>query len=455
MLNDSPLKLSPILGESFKLSPKIGESLRLSPNPWLSPSLGDPLLNAVSSKWQTLLCTKLIQWKSSAPQGGLPADCCVALAESSNFSENPLTLNHCPRSNDTEDTQTMEQNTGAATQAKQIPKWKSAFGNDGCLRWVDDPQLCNSSRRQRARLWSSIWHPLSCVCVLWLKLSNALKHLNIFLAGCYKKINCASFVDCCHPAHCGVKTSGTFEEANMWWDNMIGNFFSCLDKDACKCGDLDKLKAESRMKQQQVAHQASRFATSTSFATKVQSQTCLVQQNGESCATTCLCNSKRKQKAQESHWLMVIKPQRMRIAMQSQTVVIGLALWKPQSSSTSTTQCCNAAAEVQKCPCWRRTTSKHRMSTSCVTPTRSWRLDKRMAPVNQFPSVHTVILSTRMFAFPSCASLQWIQCWACQSTSFPSLLAKSQTPIQKGKSRARCQHSGPNASMICQRCSKR
>jgi len=54
MLNDSPLKLSPILGESFKLSPKIGQSLRLSPNPWLSPNLGDPLLNVVLLKWPTL-----------------------------------------------------------------------------------------------------------------------------------------------------------------------------------------------------------------------------------------------------------------------------------------------------------------------------------------------------------------------------------------------------------------
>jgi len=56
MLNNSPLKLSPILGESFKLSPKIGESLRLSPNPWLSPNLGDPLLNTVLLKWPTLQC---------------------------------------------------------------------------------------------------------------------------------------------------------------------------------------------------------------------------------------------------------------------------------------------------------------------------------------------------------------------------------------------------------------
>ena len=47
MSNDSPLQLSPNLGESFKLSPMIGESLRLSPNPWLSANLGDPPLNTL------------------------------------------------------------------------------------------------------------------------------------------------------------------------------------------------------------------------------------------------------------------------------------------------------------------------------------------------------------------------------------------------------------------------
>jgi len=54
MLNDSALKLSPDLGESFKLSPMIGESLKLSPNAWLSPNLGDPPLNTVLLKWATL-----------------------------------------------------------------------------------------------------------------------------------------------------------------------------------------------------------------------------------------------------------------------------------------------------------------------------------------------------------------------------------------------------------------
>jgi len=69
MLNNSPLKLSPISGESFKLSSEIGESLRLSPNPWLSPNLGDPLLNTVLLKWPTLL--------SNVEAFVTPKDCCV------------------------------------------------------------------------------------------------------------------------------------------------------------------------------------------------------------------------------------------------------------------------------------------------------------------------------------------------------------------------------------------
>mgnify|MGYP000122275710 CR=1 FL=1 len=65
------------------------------------------------------------------------------------------------------------------------------------------------------------------------KSSNELKHLDIFLASCCKKIK-APPTQCRHLTCCGVKTSGTFEEANMWWDDMIGNFFSYLHKDACK-----------------------------------------------------------------------------------------------------------------------------------------------------------------------------------------------------------------------------
>jgi len=67
MLNNSPLKLSPVSGESFKLSPKTGQGLRLSPNPWLSPNLGDPLSNTVLSKWPTLLFFFLKKESTIAP----------------------------------------------------------------------------------------------------------------------------------------------------------------------------------------------------------------------------------------------------------------------------------------------------------------------------------------------------------------------------------------------------
>jgi len=59
------------------------------------------------------------------------------------------------------------------------------------------------------------------------KMSNALKHVDIFLASCCKKIKTPR-VFCRDLTYHGVKTSGTVEEANTWWDDMIGNFFSCL-----------------------------------------------------------------------------------------------------------------------------------------------------------------------------------------------------------------------------------
>jgi len=64
------------------------------------------------------------------------------------------------------------------------------------------------------------------------KMSNALKHVDVFLASHCKnpRISCRDLT--CY----GVKTSGTVEEANMWWDDMIGNFFSCLHT-ANKRGD--------------------------------------------------------------------------------------------------------------------------------------------------------------------------------------------------------------------------
>jgi hypothetical protein len=65
------------------------------------------------------------------------------------------------------------------------------------------------------------------------KISNALKHLDIFLTTYCKKIK-APYIRSCHLTYYGIKTSGTFEEANTWWDDMIGSFFSYLFKDAYK-----------------------------------------------------------------------------------------------------------------------------------------------------------------------------------------------------------------------------
>jgi len=67
------------------------------------------------------------------------------------------------------------------------------------------------------------------------KISNALKHVDIFLASCCKKIKTPR-ISCRHLTCYGVKTSGIVEEANMWWDDMIGSFFSYLHT-ANKCGD--------------------------------------------------------------------------------------------------------------------------------------------------------------------------------------------------------------------------
>jgi len=52
------------------------------------------------------------------------------------------------------------------------------------------------------------------------KMSNALKHADIFLASHCKKITTPR-ISCRHLTCYGVKTSGTIEEANMWWDDMM------------------------------------------------------------------------------------------------------------------------------------------------------------------------------------------------------------------------------------------
>ena len=76
---------------------------------------------------------------------------------------------------------------------------------------------------------------VSCDSKTW----SALKHFNIFLTSCYKKIK-TPFVDCRRLTYHGIKTSGTFQEANVWWDNTMGDFFSHLHTDCYKWGDPDK-----------------------------------------------------------------------------------------------------------------------------------------------------------------------------------------------------------------------
>jgi len=68
-----------------------------------------------------------------------------------------------------------------------------------------------------------------------IKVSNALKHVDVFLASYCKKIKTPR-VFCRDLTYHGIKTSGTVEEANIWWDDMIGNFFSYLHT-ANKHGD--------------------------------------------------------------------------------------------------------------------------------------------------------------------------------------------------------------------------
>jgi hypothetical protein len=71
------------------------------------------------------------------------------------------------------------------------------------------------------------------------KLSNALKHLDIFLTNYCKKIGAPRTLSR-YLTYYGITPNGTWEDANMWWDDMIGNFFSYLHNDAYKYGDPDK-----------------------------------------------------------------------------------------------------------------------------------------------------------------------------------------------------------------------
>ena len=119
------------------------------------------------------------------------------------------------------------------------------------------------------------------------KTSNALKHLDIFLRAYCKKIK-APYIDSCHLTYYGIKTSGTFEEANTWWDDMIGSFFSYLYKDAYSTEI--RIKAEFPTKPQLGTHQVLRSSTPPSFATVALNSTYLVLRNGENSGISCFRN---------------------------------------------------------------------------------------------------------------------------------------------------------------------
>jgi hypothetical protein len=69
-----------------------------------------------------------------------------------------------------------------------------------------------------------------------------LKHFDTFLIGYQKQIGTDNypFISGCHLPYYGIKTTGTFEEANKWWDSMIRNFSNYLGTTAYKYGDQDR-----------------------------------------------------------------------------------------------------------------------------------------------------------------------------------------------------------------------
>lgn len=70
------------------------------------------------------------------------------------------------------------------------------------------------------------------------QITKALKHLDHFFGSHLKKIK-SPIIGGRHLTCCGVKTSGTTEDANVWQDQMISGFFQCLHT-ANKCLDPDK-----------------------------------------------------------------------------------------------------------------------------------------------------------------------------------------------------------------------
>jgi hypothetical protein len=75
------------------------------------------------------------------------------------------------------------------------------------------------------------------------KTSSALGHLDIFLENYCKKMKTPR-IQSRHLNYYGIKTTGTYEEANKWWDDMIGNFFGYLCQNAYNRRDPDKGQIE-------------------------------------------------------------------------------------------------------------------------------------------------------------------------------------------------------------------
>jgi hypothetical protein len=71
------------------------------------------------------------------------------------------------------------------------------------------------------------------------KSSKALKHFDTFLKSYCEKIK-APPLHHHQLSYYGIQTSGTNEEANIWWDATIGNFFGYLHTDVYKHGNPDK-----------------------------------------------------------------------------------------------------------------------------------------------------------------------------------------------------------------------
>ena len=114
--------------------------------------------------------------------------------------------------------------TSASKTHLHRPRHRPGTNTGTDHEFFNHSQLCNNSRRQRADS----------------KLFNALKHLDTILIGYQKQIGVDNFIGSRHLTYYGIKAAGDFEEANKWWDRMIGNFFGYLGTTAYKYLDQDR-----------------------------------------------------------------------------------------------------------------------------------------------------------------------------------------------------------------------